>query len=175
MLVLIETEIWPNIIHFCAKDDIPVIMLNVRLSSKSRRNYQKFGWLTHPTLHQIQQFGVQSENHRERLISLGVHPSLVHKTGNMKFETKLAAGVHEIAEALRQEWGHNRLVIVAGSTHEHEEAQILQAYTLLTHTFHNLLLILVGKFQSTRLWFCRGSLHFLHRGCVLCSGSGYLP
>ena len=49
ILVLIETEIWPNIIHFCAMDDIPVVMLNVRLSSKSQQNYEKIGWLTHPT------------------------------------------------------------------------------------------------------------------------------
>ena len=145
MLVLIETEIWPNIIHFCAKDDIPVIMLNVRLSSKSRRNYQKFGWLTHPTLHQIQQFGVQSENHRERLISLGVHPSLVHKTGNMKFETKLAAGVHEIAEALRQEWGHDRLVVVAGSTHEHEEGLLLDIFDQLKKIYRELLLVIAPR------------------------------
>ena len=155
ILVLIETEIWPNIIHFCAKDDIPVVMLNVRLSSKSRQNYEKIGWLTHPTLREIQKFGVQSDEHRERLLSLGVHPSSVHKTGNMKFETKLAAGVHEVAEAIRQEWGHDRLVVVAGSTHEREEDLLLDIFRQLKKIYSELLLVIAPRHPERVDGVCR--------------------
>ena len=155
MLVLIETEIWPNIIHFCSTGDIPVVMLNVRLSSKSRDNYQKIGWLTRPTLHKIQKFGVQSEEHRERLLSLGVPPSSVSKTGNMKFETKLAAGVHEVAEAIRQEWGHDRRVVVAGSTHEHEEGLLLDIFQKLKKVHRELLLVIAPRHPERFDGVCR--------------------
>ena len=145
VLVLIETEIWPNTIHLCSVRNVPVVMLNVRLSEKSRRNYQRIAWLLRPTLHRIERFGVQSEKHRQRLIDLGVQPANVYRTGSMKFETKLAAGVREVAEAVRQDWGRDRLVIVAGSTHEGEEEILLRIFQQLKSTHSELLLVIAPR------------------------------
>ena len=145
VLVLIETEIWPNTIYLCSVRNVPVVMLNVRLSEKSRRNYQRIAWLLRPTLHRIERFGVQSEKHRQRLIDLGVQPSNVYRTGSMKFETKLAAGVREVAEAVRQDWGRDRLVIVAGSTHEGEEEILLRIFQQLKSTHSELLLVIAPR------------------------------
>jgi len=145
VLVLIETEIWPNTIHLCSSRNVPVVMLNVRLSEKSSRNYQRIAWLSRPILHRIQRFGAQSEEHRQRLIDLGVQPSAVHRTGSMKFEIKLAAGVREVAEAVRQGWGRDRLVIVAGSTHEGEEDILLRIFQQLKVTHSELLLVIAPR------------------------------
>ena len=144
-LVLIETEIWPNTIHFCSVRNVPVVMLNVRLSERSRQNYQRIAWLSRPTLQRIQKFGAQSEEHRQRLIDLGVQPSNVYRTGSMKFETKLAAGVREVAEAVRQDWGRDRLVIVAGSTHEGEEEILLRIFQQLKSAHSELLLVIAPR------------------------------
>jgi 3-deoxy-D-manno-octulosonic-acid transferase len=145
VLVLIETEIWPNTIHLCSVRNVPVVMLNVRLSEKSRLNYQRIAWLLRPTLRRIEKFGVQSEKHRQRLINLGVQPSNVYRTGSMKFETKLAAGVREVAEAVRQDWGRDRLVIVAGSTHEGEEEILLRIFRQLKSAHSELLLVIAPR------------------------------
>jgi len=145
ILVLIETEIWPNMIHSCTAHSVPVVMLNVRLSKKSQRNYQRIAWLSRPTLRHIKKFGVQSDKHRRRLIDLGVQPSSIHKTGSMKFETQLSAGAREIAEAVRHDWGHDRLVIVAGSTHEGEEKILLDIFQQLKTTHRDLLLVIAPR------------------------------
>ena len=145
ILVLMETEIWPNTIHLCSARNVPVVMLNVRLSEKSHRNYQRIAWLSRPTLQRIQQFGAQTEKHRKRLMDLGVQASAVDRTGSLKFETKLAAGVREVAEAIRQDWGRDRLVIVAGSTHEGEEEILLRIFQKLKVTHGELLLVIAPR------------------------------
>lgn len=145
VLVLIETEIWPNTIHLCSVRHIPVVMLNVRLSEQSHRNYRRISWLIQPTFRHIQRFGVQSEEHRRRLIDLGIVPSAVYRTGSMKFEIKLPAGVREVAEAVRQDWGRDRLVIVAGSTHEGEEEVLLRIYQRLQTIYSDLLLVIAPR------------------------------
>ena len=104
VLILMETEIWPNTIHLCALRNIPVVMLNVRISEKSCRNYQRASWISRPTFCQIHSFGAQSKEHKQRLIALGANPDDISQTGSMKFEIKLTAGVREIAEAVRQDW-----------------------------------------------------------------------
>ncbi len=145
LLVLIETEIWPNTIYACWKRNIPIVMLNVRLSEKSLRKYQRITWLLKQTLGYIAQFGVQSYTHQTRLIALGVDQSVIKKTGSMKFEVKLTAGVREVAEAVRQDWGRDRLIIVAGSTHEGEEEILLRVYLQLKIRFTELLMVVAPR------------------------------
>ena len=155
ILILIETEIWPNMIDFCKKADVPVVMLNMRLSSTSTKNYQRIAWLTKKTLLQITSFGVQSEKHCERLATLGVKRSSIHRTGSMKFEMKLAAGVHEIAEAVRQDWGQDRLVIIAGSTHEGEETLLATIFHELKRMHQELLLVIAPRHPERFDGVCR--------------------
>ena len=167
ILILIETEIWPNMIDFCKKADVPVVMLNMRLSSTSTKNYQRIAWLTKKTLLQITSFGVQSEKHCERLATLGVKRSSIHRTGSMKFEMKLAAGVHEIAEAVRQDWGHDRLVITAGSTHDGEETMLASIFHELKNIHQELLLVIAPRHPERFHGVCRllerNRLNFLRR------------
>jgi len=125
ILILMETEIWPNIISQCHRMGTKVVMANVRMSEKSRRGYARILPVVGPALAKVSEFGVQSDGDRQRLIDLGISPNRVTRTGSMKFETHLPPSLREVAEAVRRDWGRDRSVIVCGSTHDGEESLLL--------------------------------------------------
>ncbi len=125
ILILMETEIWPNIIAQCDRMGTKVLMTNVRMSEKSRRGYARILPVIGRALAKVSEFGVQSDSDRQRLIDLGISPNRVTRTGSMKFETNLPPSLREVAEAVRRDWGRDRSVIVCGSTHDGEESLLL--------------------------------------------------
>ena len=145
MLVLMETEIWPNLINRCNKRNIKVAMANVRLSEKSARGYRMVLPLIRSALDSISVFATQSVADQERLLTLGVDALKVHRTGSMKFEIHLPASLNEVAQAVRRDWGPNRPVVIAGSTHEGEEALLLQSLAKLQKSFPDLLLVIAPR------------------------------
>ena len=72
LLILMETELWPNLIHYCGKADVPVVLANARLSARSARGYSRFGALTRPMLQQLELVAAQSQEDAERLICTGM-------------------------------------------------------------------------------------------------------
>ena len=145
LLVLMETEIWPNMIRLCHKRDIQVVMANVRLSERSAKGYRSILPLVREGLNRISLFATQSEADRQNLLSLGVAKSKTHRTGSMKFEIKMPASVNEVAHAVRRDWSPNRPVVVAGSTHEGEEDLLLCAFQSLLNDFPDLLLVIAPR------------------------------
>ena len=145
LLVLMETEIWPNMIRLCHQQAIPVVMANVRLSERSAKGYRSVLPLVREGLNQISLFATQSEADRQNLLSLGVAKSKTHRTGSMKFEIKMPASVNEVAQAVRRDWSPNRPVVVAGSTHEGEEDLLLSAFQSLLNNFPDLLLVIAPR------------------------------
>ncbi len=126
-LVLMETEIWPNIIAQCFASDIAVVMANVRLSAKSARGYRLVLPLIRPALEKVSVMAAQSERDKQNLMGLGVSPDRIHLTGSTKFEIDVPPSVAEVALAVRRDWGVNRPILVAGSTHDGEETVLLEA------------------------------------------------
>ena len=145
LLILMETEIWPNMIRLCHHQGIPVVMANVRLSARSARGYRSVLFLVREGLNTVSLFATQSEADRQNLLSLGVAKSKTHRTGSMKFEIKMPASVNEVAQAVRRDWSPNRPVIVAGSTHEGEEDLLLRAFQSLLNDFPDLLLVIAPR------------------------------
>ena len=145
LLILMETEIWPNMIRLCHHQGIPVVMANVRLSARSARGYRSVLPLVREGLNKVSLFATQSEADRENLLSLGVDRSKTHRTGSMKFEIKMPASVNEVAQAVRRDWSPNRPVIVAGSTHDGEEELLLHAFRSLLNDFPDLLLVVAPR------------------------------
>ena len=145
LLVLMETEIWPNMICLCHQRAIPVVMANVRLSARSAKGYRSVLPLVREGLNQISLFATQSEADRQNLLTLGVAKSRTHRTGSMKFEIKMPASVNEVAHAVRRDWSPNRPVVVAGSTHEGEEDLLLSAFQSLLNDFPDLLLVIAPR------------------------------
>lgn len=143
--VIVETELWPNLIHSCAARNVPVLVANARLSERSARGYGRFGWLVKPMLQQISQIAVQNREDGQRFIDLGFDPQALQVTGSIKFDIAAPQGNDEEIEALRTAWGRERRVLIAASTHDNEEQQIIEVYRNLQSRYQDLLLILVPR------------------------------
>ncbi len=142
--IIMETELWPNLILICAEQSIPIIIANARLSARSARGYQKVSKLMHQMLQSIPLIAAQTHSDRDRFVQLGAHKEKVHAVGNLKYEITLPASSMERAEAIRALWG-NRPVFIAASTHEGEEEKIIDAARKIRGQFRDLLLIIVPR------------------------------
>lgn len=145
LLVLMETELWPNLLQACHDRKLPVLIANARLSSTSARRYRKLGgfmqWMVRP----IRGVAAQSEIDAGRFQALGVSQEKVWEMGNIKFDLQLPTYLQEAGIELRQELGKERLVWIAASTHEGEEQIVLDVYKQLKVVFPSLLLLLVPR------------------------------
>lgn len=143
--LVMETEIWPNLIAACRRSDIPLIYANVRMSERSWKGYRKYRPLVADTLSGISRFAVQSEPDAERLKDLGARSDRIRVTGSMKFDVKLSVSVSEAGEAIRRRLGWNRPVFLAASTHDGEEDILISSFRKLAARIPGLLLILVPR------------------------------
>lgn len=144
LLVLFETELWPNMIHSCHQQKIPVLLLNARLSSASARGYGRFPRLTQGILQALSAIAAQSPADAERFIALGADAAKVQVTGSVKFDLELKPTLKTEAEQLRAQW-HGRPSLIAASTHAGEEEQVLHAFEKIKQAHPNALLILVPR------------------------------
>lgn len=146
LAVIMETELWPNHVHQCAKRGIPVVLANGRLSERSARGYARFAKLTAPMLAELDLLAVQTALEAERFRSLGARPECVEVTGSIKFDLTIDPALLIRAAALREQWqATQRPVWIAASTHAGEDEIVLAAHReLLTHN-PDALLILVPR------------------------------
>ncbi len=144
-VVIMETELWPNLLAACHKRQCPVIIANARLSEQSAHAYHKFYTLTHDMLNKITTIAAQTEADAQRFKSFNIPADKVVITGNLKFNQEIPQSISEIASQLRARWDSNRPVWVAASTHEGEEEQVLQAQREILQVLPNAMLILVPR------------------------------
>ena len=145
ILIVMETELWPNLFHYCHKKNIPVIVVNARMSEKSAKGYRRFSSFTHSTLENVSLVVAQGKKDAERMIALGVDKDKVRVTGNLKFDIQLPHSVTEQAQALRRYLSVNRPVWIAASTHEGEEKIILDAFDKVLQQQSQSLLVIVPR------------------------------
>jgi 3-deoxy-D-manno-octulosonic-acid transferase len=145
LLVLVETEIWPNLIHYANRTDVPILLANARLSARSAQRYRRLASLTREALRQISVIAPQSESDAERFLTLGAHRDRVEVTGSIKFDIHLPGSLRERADVMRRNWGGQRPVWVAASTHEGEDEQLLQAHAEVVKQIPTALLVLVPR------------------------------
>lgn len=175
LAVIMETELWPNYIHQCARRGIPVALANGRLSARSARGYGRFAKLTAPMLAELNLLAVQSQAEAERFIALGARPETVEVTGSIKFDQQVDAGVLARAMALREQWqAQQRPVWIAASTREGEDALVIQAHRQLLATQPDALLILVPRhlerFDSAATQLREAGLAFVRRSSATAVG-----
>ena len=145
VLILMETELWPNLIHYCGRANVPVVLANARLSARSARGYSRFGALTRPMLQQLELVAAQSQDDAHRLICAGANPDDVRVTGSLKFivdvdkSAQLPAGVFDAIDA------SDRVVIIASSTREGEEEKVLTAFKQVLERHPQTVLLLVPR------------------------------
>ncbi|MBR9903866.1 MAG: 3-deoxy-D-manno-octulosonic acid transferase [Gammaproteobacteria bacterium] len=144
LAILFETELWPNLIHACRQQGLPVAVVNGRLSPRAFKRYQRLRPLMVSTLAEISWLAAKSPADAERFIALGCSSDITHTVGSLKFELVSPGKAIKEGEHLLQEWGE-RPVWVAGSTREGEEALLLQAHRRLLQRYPDALLVLVPR------------------------------
>jgi 3-deoxy-D-manno-octulosonic-acid transferase len=145
LAVVLETEIWPNLYRVCGLRDIPLAIVNGRLSEKSARGYLKLRSLTRESLSHVRLIAAQTPEDARRYVAIGADPNSVAVTGNIKFDTELPTEAQDRAKALRDTLFGKRPIFIAGSTHPGEESQILSAFDRLRSQFPELLLVLAPR------------------------------
>jgi len=132
LLVIMETELWPNLLQHCARRGCPVMLANARLSQRSAEGYRRFGSVSRRMLAQLDAIAAQSDADARRFRDLGAPNDRVQILGSLKYDLRLEDELREEAAALRRDWGlQERPVLIVASTHEAEEALALQAFAAL--------------------------------------------
>ncbi len=139
--LLMETEIWFNLIHTCHQQLVPLLLLNARMSEKSARGYSRFARLTAKALISLAGVAAQTSDDALRLARLGA--TNVTVMGNLKFDIDPPAEMVNLGERFRKQWGASRQIFLAASTREGEESLILDALESLG--FLNALLVIVPR------------------------------
>jgi len=142
LYIVAETEIWPNLFTHLSKRNIPIVLINGRISDRAFGRYRVIRFLTRGVLSTVKSFCMQSPLDAQRIIDLGAQRSSVKTVGNMKFDDLFNAGL-----LTRQSLGYQNydLILIGGSTHDGEEEILLQIYALLRKEFSHLRLILAPR------------------------------
>jgi len=146
LLLVVETELWPNLLRGAKRAGIPVILFNGRISQRSYRFYLPLRFFFRGVLENFDALCLKSSADRKRMVSLGAAPSAIHITGDIKFH-QIVQPSETAGTQLRGELRLSRdlPVLIAGSTHEGEEALILQVFKELQIDFPRLILILAPR------------------------------
>jgi 3-deoxy-D-manno-octulosonic-acid transferase len=139
IVIVIETELWPNMFRVFKQKGIPIIVLNGRISEKSFKGYKKISFFMRNVFSHVDLFGMQDEEYAERLRNLGVDSNRVINLGNFKFDTRPPSQIPEWTERIKGP------VITAGSTHDGEEELITSVYLKLKKDFSDLNLIIAPR------------------------------
>ena len=145
LVIIMETELWPNLISALHSRKIPLVIANARLSARSAKGYQKLGKFIRTILQRITLIAAQNQEDGERFLSLGLKRNQLAVTGSLKFDISVTPELAAKAIALRSQWASRRQVWIATSTHEGEETLLLEAHKELLKNHPTLLLILVPR------------------------------
>ncbi|QNI38456.1 3-deoxy-D-manno-octulosonic acid transferase [Edaphobacter sp. 4G125] len=144
LLVLMESELWPNLMQECANEGIPIAVINARVSDRSFPRYRRLRALWKPLLKHVSLFLAQSEETATRLVEIGAPEERVRTSGNLKYDIK-AAGESAMTALLREKIPAGAKVLVAGSTLDGEEKMLLEAWTKVLEVTPEAVLILAPR------------------------------
>lgn len=148
-IVLMESELWPNHIWTAATRDVPVFLVNGRMSPRSERRYKQLGWLFRQVFNKLSLVCAQSPEDADNFTAIGVPPNRVHMTGNMKYDVSMPHADVQLVDPvqlLKQiSISPAQPILVAGSTHPGEEEILLDIFADLRRKIPRLFLILVPR------------------------------
>ncbi|WP_310095384.1 lipid IV(A) 3-deoxy-D-manno-octulosonic acid transferase [Pseudoxanthomonas sacheonensis] len=140
LALVMETELWPNLLFGCRDQGIPTYILNARLSARSLRGYRVLAPLISRVVRTLKRIGAQSTLDGKRFVALGAMPGGVVDTGNLKFDIAAPEGLADFVRAFGDQAGQ-RPVWIAASTHEDEEAAVIALHRELRQRWPDLLLL----------------------------------
>jgi 3-deoxy-D-manno-octulosonic-acid transferase len=144
MLVLAETEFWPNVLRLAKESGALIAVVNARISDRSLPGYRRFRFLLRRVLENVDLFLAQTDADRQRLITIGSLPERVAVTGNLKFDIK-APAESELSRLLRRVLAPNEPVLVFGSTVEGEEALLFPCFKSVLAEFTQAVIVLAPR------------------------------
>lgn len=143
--VFMEKEIWPNLFTACHARQIPLYVINARLSARSARAYLKIPRLIKPALACITTIAAQTDDDRARFIEIGARPEQVSVMGNLKFDLSVDEALLTVGADLKRQWFTGRWVWIWASTHHDEEAQLLPVYQQLKLHIPSMLCVIAPR------------------------------
>ena len=165
LAVIMEREIWPNLFRECERRGIPVLLASARISERSAVRHRKFAGLFRDALASNVTVAAQTTQDADRYRAIGARQ--VQVTGNVKFDIETPSSVRQAGAEFRAAQCPNRLVWVAGSTHEGEEDQVLAAHRRVRAQRPDALLVLVprhpNRFDAVRSWLKSRQVAFVSR------------
>ncbi len=144
-MLIMETELWPNTLNTVDSLNIPIIVINARLSEKSFRNYQRIQPLFNLLAPNLAHVCCQYQDDANRFEQLGISKDKLSITGSLKFDIQVPNDSTTAAKELREHLGHQRPVWIAASTHKGEDELVLEAHKIILEKLPNALLILVPR------------------------------
>lgn len=146
LLVLVETELWPNLIDQAQQFHVPCLLINARLSEKSAQGYGKVPSLTHPMLKKLKQLLAQDQATVARFVQLGMPKENIQVIGSIKFDISAPSHFIALAHQLQQDWNlSQRKIITLASTHSPEEQILLSALKPFLEQYPELVCIVVPR------------------------------
>lgn len=147
LVVIMETEIWPNFIRQARELGIPVLLANGRISDRSIGRYLRFSWFFGPVLRRVSALCMQTPTDASRITRIGALPRTVHVAGNLKYDIPVHRPGAREAAAIKAKYGipEGPFVFTAASTHEGEEAMVVDAYLALLRARPDSFLILAPR------------------------------
>ena len=142
--LIMEVELWPNFIHQCKKNRVPVVVVNARLTDKTAKGYKKFSWLCKPMIDSLSMVFVRNNSDKNNYLSLGIDKDKVFLLGNVKFDLPLPS-LEKALERREQMALNDRMVLLAGSTHLGEEELMVKMYKHFKPSYPNLLLLIAPR------------------------------
>jgi len=143
--VIMETEIWPNLFACCGKNEIPLYIINARLSAKSAGGYQKIPALIAPALAHVKLIAAQTQDDANRFAVIGAKIETVKTLGNVKFDVEVSSEIISQGLQLKADLFGGRFVWLVASTHKDEEVIFLESYKKIKQKIPELLLVIVPR------------------------------
>jgi 3-deoxy-D-manno-octulosonic-acid transferase len=166
LAIIMEREIWPNLYRACFVRKIPILLASARISARSGQRHLRFAGLFRDALACEVTIAAQTAADAERFRALGIAPTAVHVTGNIKFDLEIPEDVRRAGSHIRAEFAH-RPVWIAGSTHEREEDIVLDAHERVRAARNDALLVLVprhpNRFDAVKSWLRARNVRFVTR------------
>ncbi len=143
--VIMETEIWPNLFACCGKNEVPLYIINARLSEKSARGYQKIPGLVYPALACVKLIAAQTQDDADRFVAMGAKAEIVRTLGNIKFDIEVPSEMTEQGLQLKADLFGGRFVWLIASTHKDEEVIFFEIYKKIKQKIPELLLVIAPR------------------------------
>ena len=144
-IIIAETEIWPDFVYLAKRRNIPVYIVNGRLSPHSYKGYKKFSFFFKPVLKQYEGIFMQTHDDVKRIIEVGANPEITKFMGNLKFDIKPTMNEKQITELADTLKLNGAKMIAAASTHKGEDEIILDVFKELKKEFPSLKLLLAPR------------------------------